>query len=80
MQVIGNSGRDVYGGATPNSSKGSVAAPQPYISGQPPNNPYGDAYDKAFHDIAQAQPDWANIFGGVDKALPFEGVLPVQRA
>jgi branched-chain amino acid transport system substrate-binding protein len=72
VQVIGNSGRDVYGGAYPEFLKGSVAAPQPYISGQPPNNPYGDAYDKAFHDIAQAQPDWANIFGGADKALPFE--------
>ncbi|HEY1293198.1 MAG TPA: ABC transporter substrate-binding protein [Chloroflexota bacterium] len=72
VQVIGNSGRDVYGGAYPDFLKGSVAAPQPYISGQPPNNPYGDAYDKAFHDIATAEPDWANIFGGADKALPFE--------
>jgi ABC-type branched-subunit amino acid transport system substrate-binding protein len=76
VQVIGNSGRDVYGGAYPEFLKGSVAAPQAYISGQPPNNPYGDAYDKAFHDIAQAQPDWANIYGGADKALPFEAYYP----
>jgi ABC-type branched-subunit amino acid transport system substrate-binding protein len=72
VQVIGNSGRDVYGGSYPDFLKGSVAAPQPYISGQPPNNPYGDAYDKAFTDMAQKEPDWANIFGGADKALPFE--------
>jgi ABC-type branched-subunit amino acid transport system substrate-binding protein len=72
VQVIGNSGRDVYGGAYPDFLKGSVAAPQPYISGQPPNNPYGDAYDKGFADIAAKEPDWANIFGGADKALPFE--------
>src|SRR5690242_9019343 len=72
VQVIGNSGRDVYGGTYPDFLKGSVAAPQPYISGQPPNNPYGEAYDKAFTDIAQKEPDWANIFGGADKALPFE--------
>src|SRR5438552_748457 len=43
VQVIGNSGRDVYGGSYPDFLKGTVAAPQPYISGQPPNNPYGDA-------------------------------------
>jgi ABC-type branched-subunit amino acid transport system substrate-binding protein len=72
VQVIGNSGRDVYGGSYPDFLKGSVAAPQPYISGQPPNNPYGDAYDKGFSDIAQKEPDWANVFGGADKALPFE--------
>jgi ABC-type branched-subunit amino acid transport system substrate-binding protein len=73
VQVIGNSGRDVYGGTYPEFLKGSVAAPQPYISGQPPNNPYGDAYDKGWKDMAQKEPDWANIFGGADKALPFEG-------
>ena len=72
VQVIGNSGRDVYGGSYPDFLKGSVAAPQPYISGQPPNNPYGEAYDKAFAEMAQKEPDWANIFGGADKALPFE--------
>ena len=27
---------------------------------------------KAFQDMAQKEPDWANIFGGADKALPFE--------
>jgi len=73
VQVIGNSGRDVYGGTYPDHLKGSVAAPQPYISGQPPNNPYGDAYDKGWKDVAAKEPDWANIFGGADKALPFEG-------
>jgi len=72
VQVIGNSGRDVYGGAYPEFLKGSVAAPQPYISGQPPNNPYGEAYDKAFKDMAQKEQEWANVFGGPDKALPFE--------
>src|ERR1043166_4892867 len=72
VQVIGNSGRDVYGGSYPDFLKGSVAAPQPYISGQPPNNPYGEAYDKAFADIAAKETDWANVFGGADKALPFE--------
>lgn len=72
VQVIGNSGRDVYGGAYPDFLKGSLAAPQPYISGQPPNNPYGDAYDRAFAEIASKEPEWANVFGGADKALPFE--------
>ena len=75
VQVIGNSGRDVYGGSYPDFLKGSVAAPQPYLSGQPPNNPYGDAYEKAWKDIVQKEPDWANIFGGADKALPFEGYI-----
>ena len=75
VQVIGNSGRDVYGGSYPDFLKGSVAAPQPYLSGQPPNNPYGDAYEKGWKDIVQKEPDWANIFGGADKALPFEGYI-----
>src|SRR5919202_1224923 len=73
VQVIGNSGRDVYGGSYPDFLTGSVAAPQPYITGQPPNNPYGDAFEKGWKDIAQKEPDWANIFGGADKALAFEG-------
>jgi ABC-type branched-subunit amino acid transport system substrate-binding protein len=73
IQVIGNSGRDVYGGSYPEFLKGSVAAPQPYITGQPPNNPYGDTYEKGWKDITQKEPDWANIFGGADKALAFEG-------
>jgi ABC-type branched-subunit amino acid transport system substrate-binding protein len=73
VQVIGNSGRDVYGGSYPEFLKGSVAAPQPYITGQPPNNPYGEAYEKGWKDIAQKEPEWANIFGGADKALAFEG-------
>src|SRR5438445_11062267 len=74
VQVIGNSGRDVYGGSYPDFLKGSVNV-QTYLSGQPPNNPYGDAYEKAWRDIAQKEPDWANIFGGSDKALAFEGYL-----
>jgi ABC-type branched-subunit amino acid transport system substrate-binding protein len=73
VQVIGNSGRDVYGGTYPDFLKGSVAAPQPYITGQPPNNPYGEAYEKGWKDITQKEPEWANIFGGADKALAFEG-------
>jgi ABC-type branched-subunit amino acid transport system substrate-binding protein len=73
VQVIGNSGRDVYGGTYPEFLKGSVAAPQPYITGQPPNNPYGEAYEKGWKDITQKEPEWANIFGGADKALAFEG-------
>jgi ABC-type branched-subunit amino acid transport system substrate-binding protein len=74
VQVIGNSGRDVYGGSYPDFLKGSVNV-QTYITGQPPNNPYGDAYEKAWRDVAQQEPDWANIFGGADKALAFEGYL-----
>jgi urea transport system substrate-binding protein len=74
VQVVGNSGRDVYGGTYPDFLKGSVNV-QTYISGQPPNNQYGMAYDAAWHDIAQREQDWANIFGGADKALPFEGYL-----
>jgi urea transport system substrate-binding protein len=73
VQVIGNSGRDVYGGGYPEFLTGSVAAPQPYITGQPPNNPYGDTYEKGWRDIVQKEPEWANIFGGADKALAFEG-------
>ncbi|TME92595.1 MAG: ABC transporter substrate-binding protein [Chloroflexi bacterium] len=75
VQVIGNSGRDVYGGSYPDFLKGSVAAPQPYLSGQPPNNPYGDTYEKGWREIVQKETDWANIFGGADKALPFEGYI-----
>jgi ABC-type branched-subunit amino acid transport system substrate-binding protein len=74
VQVIGSSGRDVYGGSYPDFLKGAVNV-QTYLSGQPPNNPFGEAYEKAWHDIAQREPDWANIFGGADKALAFEGYV-----
>ena len=74
VQVIGNSGRDVYGGSYPDFLKGSVNV-QTYLSGQPPNNPYGDTYEKGWRDITQKEPDWANIFGGADKALAFEGYV-----
>src|SRR5947209_10713040 len=74
VQVIGNSGRDVYGGTYPDFLKGSVNV-QTYLSGQPPNNPYGDTYEKGWREITQKEPDWANIFGGADKALPFEGYV-----
>ncbi len=74
VQVIGNSGRDVYGGSYPDFLKGSVNV-QTYLSGQPPNNPYGDTYEKGWRDITQKQPEWANIFGGADKALAFEGYV-----
>src|SRR3984893_1306956 len=74
VQVIGNSGRDVYGGSYPDFLKGSVNV-QTFLSGQPPNNPFGDAYEKAWHDIAQREPEWANVFGGADKALAFEGYV-----
>ena len=74
VQVIGNSGRDVYGGSYPDFLKGSVNV-QTYLSGQPPNNPYGDTYEKGWREITQKEPDWANIFGGPDKALPFEGYV-----
>jgi ABC-type branched-subunit amino acid transport system substrate-binding protein len=72
VPVIGTAGRDVYGGTYPDFLIGSVAAPQAYVSGQPPNNPYGEAFDKAFADIARKQPQWARHFGGADKALAFE--------
>src|SRR5713101_6378230 len=72
VQVIGNSGRDVYGGSYPDFLKGSVNV-QTYLSGQPPNNPYGDTSEQGWRDITQKEPDWANIFGGADKALAFEG-------
>jgi ABC-type branched-subunit amino acid transport system substrate-binding protein len=74
VQVIGNSGRDVYGGSYPDFLTGSVNA-QTYITGQPPGNPYGDAYEKAWRDMAQRQPEWSNIFGGPDKAMAFQGYL-----
>jgi ABC-type branched-subunit amino acid transport system substrate-binding protein len=74
VQVIGNSGRDVYGGTYPDFLKGSVNV-QTFLSGQPPNNPYGDTYEKAWKDITQKEPEWANIFGGADKALAFEGYV-----
>jgi ABC-type branched-subunit amino acid transport system substrate-binding protein len=74
VQVIGSSGRDVYGGSYPDFLKGSVNV-QTFLSGQPPNNPFGDAYEKAWHDIAAREPDWASIFGGADKALAFEGYV-----
>jgi branched-chain amino acid transport system substrate-binding protein len=72
VQVIGNSGRDVYGGSYPEFLNGSVNV-QTYLTGQPPNNPYGDTYEKGWRDIAQKEPQWATIFGGADKALAFEG-------
>jgi len=74
VQVIGNSGRDVYGGSYPDFLKGSVNV-QTFLSGQPPNNPYGDSYEKAWREITQKEPEWANIFGGADKALAFEGYV-----
>jgi ABC-type branched-subunit amino acid transport system substrate-binding protein len=74
VQVIGSSGRDVYGGTYPDFLTGAVNV-QTYLAGQPPNNPFGDAYEKAWHDIAQREPDWANVFGGADKALAFEGYV-----
>ncbi|HEY3058517.1 MAG TPA: ABC transporter substrate-binding protein [Chloroflexota bacterium] len=74
VQVIGNSGRDVYGGSYPDFLTGSVNA-QTYITGQPPGNPYGEAYEKAWRDIATRQPEWSNIFGGPDKAMAFQGYL-----
>src|SRR5919199_711534 len=74
VQVIGNSGRDVYGGSYPDFLTGSVNV-QTYLSGQPPNNPYGEAYEKGWRDILAKQPDWANVFGGPDKALAFEGYV-----
>jgi ABC-type branched-subunit amino acid transport system substrate-binding protein len=72
VQVIGSSGRDVYGGSYPDFLKGAVNVEQ-YVTGQPPNNPYGEMYEKGWREIAQRQPDWANIFGGADKALAFQG-------
>src|SRR5579859_3013551 len=74
VQVIGNSGRDVYGGTYPDFLKGSVNV-QTFLSGQPPNNPYGEAYEKGWQDITQREPEWASIFGGADKALAFEGYV-----
>jgi branched-chain amino acid transport system substrate-binding protein len=74
VQVIGSSGRDVYGGSYPDFLKGAVNV-QTFLSGQPPNNPYGETYEKGWRDIAQKQPEWANIFGGADKALAFEGYV-----
>jgi branched-chain amino acid transport system substrate-binding protein len=74
VQVIGNSGRDVYGGSYPDFLKGSVNV-QTYLTGQPPNNPYGEAYEKGWREIAQKEQEWANIFGGADKALAFEGYV-----
>ena len=74
VQVIGNSGRDVYGGSYPDFLTGSVNA-QTYLTGQPPGNPYGEAYEKAWRDMATRQPEWSNIFGGADKAMAFQGYL-----
>jgi ABC-type branched-subunit amino acid transport system substrate-binding protein len=74
VQVIGNSGRDVYGGTYPDFLTGSVNV-QTYLAGQPPNNPYGEAYEKGWREIAAKEPEWANIFGGADKALAFEGYV-----
>lgn len=74
VQVIGNSGRDVYGGSYPDFLTGSVNV-QTYLSGQPPNNPYGETYEKGWREIAQKERHWANILGGPDKALPFEGYV-----
>jgi ABC-type branched-subunit amino acid transport system substrate-binding protein len=74
VQVIGSSGRDVYGGSYPDFLKNTVNV-QTYLSGQPPNNPYGETYEKGWRDITQKEPDWANIFGGADKALAFEGYV-----
>jgi ABC-type branched-subunit amino acid transport system substrate-binding protein len=72
VQVIGSSGRDVYGGAYPDFLKGAVNVDQ-YLTGQPPNNQYGDAYEKGWREITQKEAEWANILGGADKALAFQG-------
>ncbi|HEV7663524.1 MAG TPA: ABC transporter substrate-binding protein [Chloroflexota bacterium] len=72
VQIVGNSGRDVYDGVYPDFLTGSVNA-QTYISGSPPNNPYGEAYERAWHDMAETQPQWSKYFGGADRAMPFQG-------
>jgi ABC-type branched-subunit amino acid transport system substrate-binding protein len=75
VQIIGNSGRDVYGGQYPEFLTGSVNA-QTYISGSPPNNPYGEAYESAWREIAQKKPEWSRHLGGPDKAMSFHGYQP----
>ncbi len=75
VQVIGNSGRDLYGGTYPDFLQGSLNV-QTYVTGQPPNNPYGETYEKGWKEVAQKEPRWANVFGGAHKALAFEGYVP----
>ncbi|HYY88448.1 MAG TPA: ABC transporter substrate-binding protein [Chloroflexota bacterium] len=72
VKVIGTSGRDVYGGTYPEFLNGAVNY-QTFVSGVPKGNSFGDAYEKAFKEIAQKEPEWANILGGADKILAFQG-------
>jgi ABC-type branched-subunit amino acid transport system substrate-binding protein len=72
VQVIGSAGRDAYGGSYPTFLKNTLNV-QTYLSGQPPNNPYGEAYEKAWREAARRQPVWASMIGGADKALAFHG-------
>jgi ABC-type branched-subunit amino acid transport system substrate-binding protein len=74
VKVIGFSGRDVYGGTYPEFLTDAVNY-QTFLSGVPKGNTYGEAYEKAFRDIATKEPEWANILGGADKILGFEGYL-----
>jgi ABC-type branched-subunit amino acid transport system substrate-binding protein len=74
VKVVGFSGRDVYGGTYPEFLTDAVNY-QTFLSGIPKGNTHADAYEKAFRDIATREPEWANILGGADKILGFEGYL-----
>ena len=74
VKVIGFSGKDVYGGTYPEFLTDAVNY-QTFLTNVPKDNTYGQAYEKAFRDVATKEPEWANILGGADKILGFEGYL-----
>jgi len=82
VQIIGNSGKDLYGGTYPDFLNGSVNY-QTYLNDQPPGNTDGAAYAQALKALAatDAESQWTTILtgkSGADGAAilePFEAYV-----
>jgi ABC-type branched-subunit amino acid transport system substrate-binding protein len=82
VQIIGNSGKDTYGGTYPDFLNGSVNY-QTFLNNQPPGNADGDAYAQALKTLAatDAEAQWTTILtgkSGADGAAilePFEAYV-----
>lgn len=82
VQIIGNSGKDTYGGTYPDFLNGSVNY-QTFLNNQPPGNADGAAYAQALKTLAatDAEAQWTTILtgkSGADGAAilePFEAYV-----
>ena len=59
----------------PGIPEGLGAAPQPYISGPAAQQSVRRRVRQGVPRHRPGEPEWANIFGGADKALPFEATV-----